>query len=90
MRFFWVLDYQHFVLGAALGIVSAILVYLTFRFYYYTKERGDELMEQKFDYPDEIHGVNHPSPPHVTFVIIGFIVWAIFYILIFGIYGGPI
>lgn len=90
MRFFWVLDYQHELLGAILGLVSALLVYLIFRSYYFTKERGDELMEQKFDYPDEIHGLNHPAPPHLIFVILGFIIWFVFYVIVFGIYGNPL
>ncbi len=87
MRFFWILDYQHEVLGAILGLGAAIIIYLSFRSYYFTRERGDESKDQKFDYPDDIHGINHPIPPHLIFVIFGFFVWAIFYVLIVGIYG---
>jgi hypothetical protein len=87
MRFFWILDYQHEVLGAILGLGAAIIIYLTFRSYYFARERADESKDQKFDYPDEIHGVNHPTPPHLVFIIGGFFVWAVFYVIIVGIYG---
>lgn len=90
MRFFWVLDYQHEVLAVFLGIVTAVLIYLGFRSYSFTKERADERSEEKFDYPDKIHGVNHPVPPFLLFIILGFVVWFFFYIIIFGFRGGPI
>ncbi len=92
MRFFWILDFQHEVLAAMLGLGAAIIIYLVFRSYYFVRgraiqERADETKDEKFDYPDEIHGVDHPTPPHLIFVIFGFFVWAIFYVLIVGIYG---
>jgi hypothetical protein len=89
MRFFWLLDYQHEVLGAFLGLGAALMIYLIFRSYYFTRERGDELRDEKFDYPDDIHGVNHRTPPHLIFVIFGFFVWAVFYVIIVGVYGRP-
>ncbi len=32
---------------------------------------------------------NHPVPPFLLFLILGFIIWFFFYVIIFGIKGGP-
>ncbi len=90
MRFFSVLDYQHELLGAVLGLVTALLLYLAFRSYYFTRKGNEELTEPKVDYPDELHGVDHRAPPFLLFIILGFIVWFFFYVIIFGVRGGPI
>ncbi len=90
MRFFAVLDYQHEILAVFLGVVVAVLIYLAFRSYYFTRQREDEESQRDFEYPDEIHGVNHPVPPFLLFLIFGFIVWFLIYVIFFGIRGGPV
>lgn len=90
MRFFFLQDYQHWLLAVFLGIVLAILVYLAFRSYGYSNERADEKAQQGFNYPDGIVGRNFPTPPFILFLYIGFVVWAIIYVIYIGIMGGPI
>ncbi len=90
MRFFAVLDYQHEILAVFLGVVVAVLIYLAFRSYYFTRQREDEESHRVLEYPDEIHGVNHAVPPFLLFLIFGFIVWFLIYVIFFGIRGGPV
>lgn len=90
MRFFPLLDYQDWLLGVFLGVVLAMLIYLGFRSYGYSRERSDERARQEFDYPDGIKAKNFPTPPHILFLYIGFIAWAVFYIIFVGILYGPI
>ncbi len=89
MRFFAVLDFQHEILAIFLGLVSALLIYLALQSFRYSREKKEEKEEEFF----ESIGVrikNHPVPPFLLFLIVGFIVWFFFYVIIFGVKGGPI
>ncbi|HVN23983.1 MAG TPA: hypothetical protein VMT71_08420 [Syntrophorhabdales bacterium] len=88
MRFFFLHDYQDWLLSVFLGIVLAILVYLAFRSYGYASRRAGEKAEEV--YPDGIIGKNFPTTPFILFLYIGFVVWAIIYVIYIGIKGGPI
>ncbi len=90
MRFFSILDYQHEILAVFLGLVAALLIYLAFRTYYFTRKQQEEDSDRALEYPDEIHGVNHPVPPFLLFLILGFVVWFLIYVIFFGIRGGPV
>ncbi len=90
MRFFPLLDYQHWLLGTFLGIILGILIYLAFRSYGYSAERSDERAGQLFEYPDGINAKNYPAPPFILFVYIAFIVWTVCYIIFVGVLYGPI
>ncbi len=90
MRFFSILDYQHEILAVFLGLVTALLIYLAFRSYYFTRKPQEEESDRALEFPDEIHGVNHPVPPFLLFLILGFVVWFLIYVIFFGIRGGPV
>jgi hypothetical protein len=90
MRFFFLQDYQHWLLAVFLGIVLAILVYLALRSYGYTNARADGRSRETFDYPDGIVGRNFPTPPFILFLYIGLAIWIIIYVIYVGIMGGPI
>jgi hypothetical protein len=87
MRFFFLLDYQHWLLAVFLGLVLTILIYLAFRSYGYSMERSDERAGQEFNYPDGIKGKNFATPPFILFLYFGFIVWMICYVIFVGISG---
>ncbi len=89
MRFFFLQDYQHWLLAVFLGLVLVILVYLAFRSYGYSSERADERAKQEFHYPDGLTGVNFPTPPFILFLYLGFVIWAICYVIFIGIFQGP-
>ncbi len=89
MRFFAVLDFQHEILAIFLGLVSALLIYLALQSFRYSREKKEKKEEEFF----ESIGVrikNHPVPPFLLLLIFGFIVWFFFYVIIFGVKGGPI
>ncbi len=90
MRFFFLQDYQHWLLAVFLGLVLAILVYLAFRSYGYSRERDDGKAKEKFHYPDGIEGRNFPTPPFMLFLYFGFVIWMIFYVIFIGILHGPL
>jgi hypothetical protein len=90
MRFFPLQDYRDWLLGLFLGIVLAILIYLAFRATAEStrgagKERGGVTR-----YPDAIEGGHNPPPLLIIFLLVGFAVWILFYVIYVGVYGGPI
>ncbi len=89
MRFFFLQDYQHWFLSVFLGIVLAILIYLGFRSYSHSSQRAGEKAREAISYPDGILGKDYPTTPFVLFLYIGFVVWAILYVIYVGIMGGP-
>lgn len=90
MRYFFLQDYQHWLLAVFLGIILAVLVYLAFRSHDHSNERGDGKAGERVDYPDGIVGVNRPTPPFILFLYVGFAVCAIIYFIYIGVMGGPI
>ena len=90
MRFFFLQDYQHWLLAVFLGLVLAILVYLGFTAYSDSSARADEKAEQEFTYSDGLRGKNFPTPLFILFLYLGFIVLLIIYVIFIGILGGPI
>ena len=89
MRFFFLEDYQHWLLAVFLGLVLAILIYLAFRSYGYARARAGGRAEEAHVYPDGLKGKNSSTPPFIIFLYFGFVVWAIFYVIYIGIRGGP-
>ena len=89
MRFFFLQDYQHWLLSVFLGLVLAILIYLAFRGYGYSKAHAGKEAEEEHDYPDGLKGRNLPAPPLIIFLGLAFVVWAVFYVVYIGIKGGP-
>jgi hypothetical protein len=89
MRFFSLQDYQDWLLAVFLGLVLAILIYLAFRSYGYSRLRADEKAREEIDYPDCLKGRNFPMPPFFLFLYCAIIVWAICYVIFIGIRSGP-
>ena len=92
MRFFSVLDFQHEILAIFLGLVSALLIYLALQSFRYSRRRkdGKGAGEEEFYESIGVRIKNHPVPPFLLFLILGFIIWFLFYVIIFGVKGGPI
>ncbi|OPY75442.1 MAG: hypothetical protein A4E65_03564 [Syntrophorhabdus sp. PtaU1.Bin153] len=88
MRLFVLLDTQHLILGIFLGLICAILIYLGFRSARFVKPRKGEGRES--GYPDGLEIEDHPFPPLLVFLILGFVVWLIFYVIFFGLKRGPL
>ena len=91
MRFFPLQDYQDWLLGLFLGIVLAILIYLAFRGIAGPTGRAtDGQGKEAAPYPNAAEGGRHPLPPLIVFLILGFAVWIVFYVIYVGVVGGPI
>ncbi len=84
MRFFFLQDFQHWLLSVFLGLVLAILVYLGFTAYTDSRARAGEKGEEEFTYPDGIRGKNFPTPYLIIFLYLGFVIWAVLYVIFVG------
>lgn len=89
MRFFFLQDYQDWLLAVFLGLGLAIFVYLAFKSYGYSDGRANERARQISDYPEGLKGRNFPTPPFIIFLYIGFAVWAVCYVIFVGIMRNP-
>ncbi len=89
MRFFFLQDFQHWLLAFFLGLVLAILVYLGLTAYEDSKTRVGRKGEEEHTYPDGIRARNFPTPVFILFLYIGILIWAILYVVFVGM-AGPI
>jgi len=89
MRFFFLQDYQDWLLSVFLGLVLAILVYLAFTSYAYARARAKDRTMHESLYPDGLKGGDFPTPLFIIFLGLGLAIWAIFYVIYVGIRGGP-
>ncbi len=87
MRFFFLQDFQHWLLGLFLGLILAILVYLGFTAYEDSNARAGQKAEEEVVYPDGIRGRNFPIPLFIVFLFLGFVIWAILYVIFIGMRG---
>jgi len=90
MRFFSLLDFQHWVLAFFLGLTALILVYLAFGSYTRRRAEGPRAME-KPSVAGEV-GVAHageenPIPSLLIVVYLGIMVSAVAYVVFVGIRG---
>ncbi len=87
MRFFFLQDYQDWLMAVFLGMVLAILVYLGFTAYSDSSARAGEKAEHELKYPDGIRGKSFPVPVFILFIFLGFFIWAILYVIFVGMKG---
>jgi hypothetical protein len=91
MRFFYVLDFQYLILALFFGILSVFLIYLGFMSYRFSQKRKEEgeTAEESYEYPGGLRIQNHPLSPLLIFICLGFALWAIAYVILIGLRGGP-
>ena len=95
MRLFTLVDFHHLVLAIFLCCVAAVVIYLALR--YPSKKDNDESGKEEparvsngAEYPVGYRKGPVPVPPLFVFLFIGFLVWFIVYVLVVGIFGGPV
>jgi hypothetical protein len=85
MRYFNLLDFQYIVLALFIGIAVTILLYVAFG--------GSALSLKRKKAPEEFaEGLQiekNPVPPILVFVYTAFFIWAVVYMIVEGIRGGP-
>ena len=88
MRYFELLNLQHFILYLLPGVASIILFAMGLGFYYIRRpdsaERENRIIEE---FPGGIQGRNAPFPLIVILVISGTVIWSLAYILLIGFLG---
>ena len=88
MRYFELLNLQHFILYLLPGVASIIIFAIGLGFYYIRRpdsaEREKRIIEE---FPGGIQGRNAPFPLIVTLVIGGTVIWSLAYILLIGFLG---
>ena len=85
MRYFDLLDFQNLVLALFIGIAVTILLYVAFGWSAQSlkrKEAPEELAEG-------LKIEKNPVPPILIFVYAAFFIWAVVYLIVEGIKGGP-
>jgi hypothetical protein len=89
MRFFPLLDFQHWVYGTALGLILLIAIYITWRGYPRDREALDDPFEElKPDFvPKSEH---HPITPFLVFMYVGVAIWVLAYWVVIGILGDAV
>ena len=87
MRFFSLLDFRYYVLAIFLGLITVLVLYLSFK---RTPSEAEDDRSDLVEFPEGLGSAKHPIPPILLFVYIGFVIWAIIYVIFFGILGKPI
>ena len=92
MRFFSLLDFQHWVLALFLGLTAAILVYLAFGSYPRRRAQGPPGTEAEAphaagDTGDLHEGGENPVPTLLMVIYLGFLAVAVSYVFFVGIRG---
>lgn len=88
MRYFGLLDFQYVILLVFLGLTALLLLYLAFGSHVFTREKKEKPQELE-DYPDGIQVRNKAIPPILIFIYVGFVIWAIAYVILIGARGVP-
>jgi hypothetical protein len=87
LRFFSLLDFRYYVLAIFLGLITVLVLYLSFG---RTPSEEEDDRSDLIEFPDGLSSAKHPIPPILLFVYIGFVIWAIIYVIFLGILGEPI
>ena len=87
MRFFSLLDFRYYILAIFLGLITVLVLYLSFK---RTSSEAEDDRSDMIEFPEGLSSAGHPIPPILLFVYIGFVLWAIIYVIFFGILGKPI
>lgn len=88
MRYFPLLDFQYVVLLVFLGLTVLLLIYLAFGGDVFNRKRREK-PEKTEDYPEGIQVSRKPIPPFLVFVYVIFVLWALGYLIVIGLRGGP-
>ena len=88
MRYFEVLNIQHFLIYL-FPALAFIIIFAAGLGYTYVRRKGSEERLARIieEYPGGIQGRNAPFPLMLTLTLIGTVVWSLLYIILTGILG---
>ena len=88
MRYFELLNLQHFVLYLFPALATIVLFAVGLGFYYLRRgdsaERENRIIEE---YPGGIQGRDAPFPTVLILIIVGTVIWSLAYIFFIGLLG---
>jgi len=87
LRFFALLDFRYYVLAVFLGLITVLIIYISFK---RTPAEEEEDRGDFMELPEEPSVAQHPIPPILLFIYIGVVIWSILYVIFWGILGEPI
>jgi len=87
MRYFTLIDFQHWVLALVFGLLIVIYLFVAWRLYP-DPEEGEGVDVERLHTGHTIG--SHPPTPFLILLYIGAILWAIGYAVIEGVLGGAI
>jgi hypothetical protein len=88
MRYFELLNLQHFFLYLFPAVVTIVLFAAGLGFYYLRREDSAEREKRIIEeYPGGIKGRDAPFPLVLLLIIVGTVIWALAYILFIGLLG---
>jgi hypothetical protein len=88
MRYFTIIDFQDMVLAIFLGLCVLVLIYLAWAGY--SRIRDDKELDPSDDAELISRHGHNPVPPVLIVLFAGIAIWALIYLIFFGIMGGPI
>ena len=86
MRFFPLLDFEHMVLAFFLGLGVLIFLYAAWTGYPPRREEEAPHAEGK----NGVEAEHHPMVPMLRFLYAAVALWALVYVIVYGVFGGPI
>jgi hypothetical protein len=88
MRFFELLNIQHFVLYFFPAFITVLLIAIALKFsYFHSKDSEERLARITHRYPLDIEEREAPFPLILLLIILGTVVWVFGYILMIGLMG---
>lgn len=91
MRYFPILDFKYAVLAIFLGMVSVILVYITWAAYAARREKeaSERPAREVQDLVQTREVEDNPVVPLLIVIYVGVIIWVVAYLILVGMEGGP-
>ena len=88
MRYFELVNFEHFMLYLLTSLAFVLLFAIGLGFYYFRTKTSEERMNKIIEsYPGGIEGREAPFPLIITLTILGTIVWTLAYIILTGVLG---
>ena len=88
MRYFELVNFEHFVLYLFPSLAFIVLFAIGLGFYYFKTRDSEERMHKIIEsFPGGIEGREAPFPLVVTLTILGTVAWTLAYIILTGVLG---
>ena len=88
MRYFYLLNVQHFVMYLFPALATIVLFIIGLGFYHIRRKDSEERKRRIIEeFPGGIQGRNAPFPLVAFLILIGTLIWGLAYIILIGVLG---